>query len=353
MSAARPTGALDARKHERGITLLETLITLTLLVFLISVVSNVSVNSTSSSKYSERMARAVEVGQELLNEIRGELLSTVDLMLAGTVGNSVLDALDFDPTAVPLDSSTLPTANIAGVFQREVTAGSLTGNALVFARHAWTTKLTCTSGNTHVVDVYRFVGFYLTREAAGPEKGSPLGLNLSKFVSEPIVDAEQLDRVSDPTDLAEFALHLANGTPDDDGESHPAAVLVWARNTDLTVPDALREIQPGTGMLFSTPLVPRPTGAWRIQRDPGRSARGLLYYRHFSVATNFAHARFGVARFGQRSGTGDGFPHGFEIQVIGPSAGRQVLVHLSIATTNSNGTKAHCDLRTTAFVQDI
>jgi hypothetical protein len=34
---------------------------------------------------------------------------------------------------------------------------------------------------------------------------------------------------------------------------------------------------------------------------------------------------------------GDGFPHGFEIQIIGPSAGRQVLLHLALMSTRRGG----------------
>ena len=41
----------------------------------------------------------------------------------------------------------------------------------------------------------------------------------------------------------------------------------------------------------------------------------------------------GVGRFSVVSNAGDGFPHGFEVQIVGPTAGRQVLLQLSLAST--------------------
>ena len=52
------------------------------------------------------------------------------------------------------------------------------------------------------------------------------------------------------------------------------------------------------------------------------SSRGVLSFRHHSVATNFAQANKGVSRFGIRndSSNGIGFPHGFEVQAVGTTA---------------------------------
>ena len=148
-------------------------------------------------------------------------------------------------------------------------------------------------------------------------------------------------------------MHLANGTANDLGETHPKALLAWKRGGDLAVLDVVREIAKATGNLSSVPIAPRSPGSWTILRSPQHSHRGLLHYRHFSVASNYGHKRLGVARFGVKSSAGEGFPHGFEVQVGGFSSARQVLIHLSIVTTNGKGTKAHSDLRGISFVRDM
>ncbi len=345
--------SLDHRNAERGISLLEALVTLVLLVAIVGVVLNLTLTAKDAQTYGERLSRATEINQRVTDEMRAEMLSAVDLVQAGTVGDGYLAALQLDPTSPLLLGSKLPTVFLTGTFERETTPGERTGNVLLFARQAWTTELTCASTATYQIDVYRLVCYYLTPEEGGPVPGSPLGLNLSKFVSEPLVDADQIDRISDPDDQEEVLVHLANGTPDDLGVVHPRAVLVWLRGGDLAVLDNVREIDAATGALSSTPLAPRAPGAWTIHRSPEHSNRGLLYYRHFSVASNYGHRRLGVARFGVKSSAGEGFPHGFEVQMGGLSSARQVLIHLSIVTTSSQGTRAHSDMRSVAFVQDV
>ncbi len=351
MNETRHTVAVE-RAGEQGMTLLEALIALVLTVFLVGVMTDLSLTSKDAQKYAERMSRATEVNQAMLNDMRTELLSSVDLILSGTVGDSYFAAIDLDPVSPPLDSCRLPTPITSGPFRKELVSAEMTGNVLLFARHDWVTEFTTTGGNTYSINVYRLVCFYMTKEDGGPQPGSPLGLNLARYVSEPLIDGGQIDEITDSTDLAEVADHLANATPDNQGETHPKAVLVWRRGDSVTTLDTLREIDPGTGLLSSTPVAPRPSGPWKILRDEPSSAAGMLYYRHFSIASNFAGKRFGVARFGLIETSGDGFPHGFEVQVNGASSARQVLLHSSIVSTNNNGTKAHSDLRTTVYSQD-
>jgi hypothetical protein len=71
------------------------------------------------------------------------------------------------------------------------------------------------------------------------------------------------------------------------------------------------------------------------------------------VATNYAKTQMGVGRFGIMTMSGGGFPHGFEVQIVGSPAARQVLLHLSIATTNRSGQVAYSDLTSTVYVEDI
>ena len=340
-------------ESQRGFTLVETTIVLTVLVFMISVMVNLIINTSSTQKYIEQMARCTEVNQEIINDLRSELLATVTLFESGVLGDGYFAALITDPTSPPLGTSSLATLIANDTFQKETVSGALAGNVLLFAGQARTDEFTCASGNTYRVDIYRLYCYYLTKEDGGPKPGSPLGLNLTKFVSEPLADGDQIDAMTDLVDRGEVLTHLVTGSVDDAGETHAITKLAWRRGRDITILDTMREIDPFTGLLSSVPIGPRPAGAWKIMLEPTKSHRGLLHYRHFSIASNYGEDRLGVARFGKKSNTGDGFPHGFEVQISGPSSARQVLVHMSVVGTNRKGTKPHSDLRTTVFVQDL
>jgi hypothetical protein len=273
----------------------------------------------------------------------------VRLFTSDPVGLAYRSIVDWNGAALPI-ASTLPTIAPTGIFERD-TLTPKTGNMLLFARHAWSDEfVTPTNNQRYRVDVHRIVVYYLAKEAAGPQPGSPIGLNLCRFVGEPMADGTQLDKIDDATDFAEFAEHLRTGTPDAFGRTHSPVELVWVLGADPAVSGTFRQILPGGG-ISNTPQPPR-AGIWKVERDSGLSANGLLSYRHHSIATNHAPAVMGVGRFGLVDNSGDGFPHGFEVQVIGPSAARQILLCTSVVSTNEHGLKAHARLQMIADARD-
>ena len=80
----------------------------------------------------------------------------------------------------------------------------------------------------------------------------------------------------------------------------------------------------------------------------------MLSFRHHSVATNFAQANKGVSRFGIRndSSNGIGFPHGFEVQAVGTTAARKVLIHMTTVSTNQSGMRAFYDGQIVVVVRE-
>ena len=68
--------------------------------------------------------------------------------------------------------------------------------------------------------------------------------------------------------------------------------------------------------------------------------------------TNYAPANFGVGAFSVLDNSGDGYPHGFEVQIIGPSSGRQVLLHL-IVVSNLPGLLAGSNQKLIISTRDI
>ncbi|MCR9248325.1 MAG: hypothetical protein NXI31_25130 [bacterium] len=336
-----------------GFSLLELTIATVMLFVMLYSVANLSLSGADAADLSRRMTRAAEVAQEVINDTRLELVSSVRLFGADTEGAANLGVLDLDGVPAPIGTSRLPTVSPLGEFAPDTVGAEITGNSLFFARVAWTDRFVCTSTNEYLVDVLRWVYIYLTPEDGGPRGGSPLGLNLIRVVGEPVIDAVSIDAITDPTDQAEVLLHLVNATPDAGGVTHEPVQIVWRRGDMPSVVGTIRQIDPSDGSLSDTPLVAtgRSTPFEIERRDD--TVTGMLYYRHHSVATNYSQPSFGVATFGVPSNSGDGFPHGLEIQIVGPSSARQVLLHFVLTSTNSRGHKAYHDSQVVVDTRDM
>ncbi len=345
---ARHTGSAR-RAGEAGYSLMEVMISMVLVVILVYLVTTLSIAGMSAQKYTDRMSRVTEIAQDVVDDIRTGMRSSVHLFSNDVRGLSYRALVDVTGFATPL-AATLPRIAVDERFEPDDGVLDKTGNELFFARHAWTDEFLCTSGNTYRVDVYRLELYYLTEDGAGPGFGSSIGLNFAHWVSEPIADGSQVDSITDPTDQAEFLLHLLSQTVDVSGNKHAATELVWKVGADLALTDTLRQID-STGLLSLTPISPR--SGWSILREPGRSIPGLLFYRHHSIASNFAPDIMGVGRFGTKVNTGAGFPHGFEIQIIGPAAAREVLIHMSFASTNRSGRTAFHEIQMVSLSRDL
>lgn len=348
-----------------GHTLIEATMVLAISAFLITAMTNLVSSSYDSQVHTQRMARLIEVEQELINDIRKELLSAVTLFQDDLTGRAYFDALQFDVDAPPLVGSRMPKAIVAPGFAKESTPGERTGNVLTLAKQAWTTEFQAGSGTRYLIDMYRFASFYLTKAnsqsnlkrmakvKSGPRPNKPDGLILAKFVSEPVADGDQIDAITDPADRTQILEHLRRRTLDVSGIKHPQVRLVWRRGRSLADPGAIREIDPLSFSLSNDPVPPRPSGSWRIEADLHHSVRDLLEFRHLSIASNYASAGHGVSRFGRKDNANDGFPHGFEIQVAGPSSTREILVHMSVVGTNRHGSRGHSEMTTVVMMKDM
>lgn len=334
-----------------GYSLIELVIASSLLAMMLFAVATLSLSGTQAQEYSRRLVRVTEVTQEVLDDMRLELVSSVRLFSDDLEGNANLALLDLDGAPAPLESSRLPTVSVGETIRTDTNGAEITGNSLFFTKLVWSDRFVCASGNEYLVDVYRWVYYYLTVEGDGPSAGNPIGLNLVQVLSEPLVDGASIDRITDAADQEEVLLHLVQATPDANGVTHAPAEVVWLRGDLPSVSGTLRQIDPLDGSMTATPLLPRPD-PWRVLREE-ENIRGLLSYRHHSVATNFAQGSFGVGRFGLEDPADGGFPHGLEVQVIGPSSARQVHLHLVVSSTQRTGRFAWADMQLTVDARDL
>lgn len=338
-------------RDSSGFTLLEVTIASTLLVMLAWLVATLSIDGMRAQKYAERQSRSAEITQDILDEMQRGLGSAIGLFGGGPIGEGYRAALLNGSMPAAIGSSRIPTVVAGGRLEREAGPGVRTGNELFFTRYAWTDEFETSTGVTHRIDVYRIERYYLTPVNGGPRRGAPDGLNLAHWVSEPLADGTQIDRITNNVERTEMLIHLFSRTPDTSGVVHDQVTLVWAGYEPIDDPGTIREIDVSGNLLFS-PSPARGGTEWRIRPELRLCDADLLVYRHHSVATNFAQNGAGVGRFSVPTALNMGFPHGFEVQIIGPPSARQILLHLTVVSTNRNGRRAFADLQTIVDSRD-
>lgn len=332
------------QSRQKGYTLLEVLISSVILVSMILVVTSLSKSGSDAERYASRLTRATEICQEVLDEIRRGLASSVRVFHSDAMGNAYANLLELPATA-PRITSRLPALRPSGIFEPEPVGQQYSGNQLVFARHAWTDTYLAQSTRSFSLDVYRVHAYYMRQDGDGLVAGSSSGLNFVRFVSEAMVDGKQIDTIADPTDRQDVLRLLAAGRTTTNLVLQPSPIhapiqVVWRMGEDPALVGTMRQIDTGSFTLVNNPLPPR-NASWRIQIDAPRSSNGVLFYRHHSVATNWSPPAYGVSQFSRIDTTAPGFPHGFEIQLIGPAAARQILIRLCVVGNNRAGQVAY------------
>jgi len=332
------------RDHRQaGFTLLEVMISSVILISMVLIVTSLSKSGSDAERYAARLTRATEISQEVVDEMRRGLASSVRIFHSDGIGTAYANLLELSPQA-PRIVSRLPSLRPSGIFEREPSGQNYSGNQLLFARHSWTDTYVASSGRTFSIDVYRLYAYYLRQDGDGLVPGSSTGLNLARFAGEPMVDGKQIDAIADPTDRRDVQRLLKLGRTTSDLVSQPnpihtVAEVVWRLGENPATVGTLRQIDSSFN-LSNTPLPPR-AATWRIKLDASRSHDGLVFYRHHSVATNWSPPAYGVGQFSRMDASGDGFPHGFEVQLIGPAAARQLLIRLCVLSTNRAGHRAY------------
>lgn len=338
--------------RDGGYSMIEVVLSSVLILLMAFAVGTLAVSGTDAQELGRRIGRMTEMAQGTIDDLRVDLISSVHLFGNDAIGNASLGLVDLASQSVPAAVATrrLPTIAVTGSFRADTAGNEITGNCLLFAKLAWRDNFRCSSGNSYLVDVFRWVHVYQAPIGAGPAPGRRGGLDYVKVLTEPLADGGSIDRITDPIDQAELLLHLVQGSPDATGLRRDPVHVVWLRGEDPALPTTLRQIDSSTGLLSNDPLAGRPD-PWTILLDV-TSPGGRLAYRQGSLASNFEDIAPGVCRFGLRNDVA-GFPHGLEFQVIGPSAARQVLMHVVMVDRWQRGQAAWSDLQTLIDARDL
>lgn len=338
------------RSRQSGFSLVEVVIAATIFMVLALVVSSLVVSGSDAQDLGRRIAKMTEIAQEVTDEVRLQLVSSARLYGNDTEGQAVMGLLDLSSSPVPSSVRRLPTIDADGPFRQDSVGDEITGNTILFAYLAWRDRFLCTSGREYLVDVYRLVHYYTAPVGTGPAAGVRGGLDLVQFVSEPLADGDAIDNIADADDRVEVLQHLLTASPDVENKQRDPIQVVWLRAGDPTATGTLRQID-DDGTLSDTvlPTTGRPD-PWAILA--GRDgASALLDYRRASVASNFDLVAPGISRFAVRDDAA-GFPHGLEVQVIGPTSARQLMLHLVLVDTTRKGPPAWSQMQTILTAHD-
>jgi hypothetical protein len=339
---------MERHSRSAGFSIAELAVASTLFLAMVLVVTMLAQTGSEAQDLGRRISRMTEMAQETTDRIRLEMLSSVKVFADDTEGNANLAVADLTNCPVPLGTRRLPVLDPAGKFRQDSTGDEITGNSLFFAELAWRDRYRCRSGKEYVVEVYRWIQYYLTPKDGGPRLGQRGGVDMVRWVSEPMADGAVVDAITSTVDRAEVLDHMASATAGSEGGIRPAVLVVWTRGGDPAVAGTFRQISPVDGSMQNIPSGrPYP---WRIVPASGQ-VNGLLAYQRGSVASNYDIVAPGVTRFALRDDTA-GFPQGFELQLIGQASARQLLLHLVMVDMTRKGPLAWSQVQTIINCKD-
>jgi len=307
-------------------TIVELTLTTTILITLIWLMATLSMTSVKSEEYAKRISKDTEAVDEVLNSMKRSLESSVFILQLNAKGLDYASRLA-RLTTEKLIGVSFPVVDQNGIFEKEAVARSKSGNALVFAEHHRTDEFSCKSGKVYRIPVYRFHAYYIIEPKKGSQVEAAGAFNFSMWISEPLADGLRIDRIADAVDKVEVLQHLGNASPDINGNRHKKARLVWKVGGDPRQTGVFRYIDP-----LMAPSLFDFSGfsAIQIQPDPQSSRMDLLNFRGLGIASNNSAPRARIAAFSQIDPKGDGFPHGFEVQITGPASAREILLRMVI-----------------------
>ncbi|MBI4833200.1 MAG: prepilin-type N-terminal cleavage/methylation domain-containing protein [Planctomycetes bacterium] len=317
----RPASPKRGERVEAGLTLVEMMIVISLLS-LVMIASYELISSINvSSENLQATSFMTEWGQKTIDQINLEVTQSRMVYENNSLGIDYHTGLQLDASYPVLTGTLLPQIDQTGTFRLDTTV-SRTGNALLFIQEM-NPFSTTVGGALRRLNVYRLVYYYLSPNNTS-FAGRPSSLRLIRWQSKEFADYEQIMAMSAVISRATMADALY---------SQRGITYFWLpRNTPDTAfyeydTDDIDDADDDN-------IDDAPNNLYVVQRDNSYSIIGYLGFGTSSVAWNKT-ADFpvpvAVPKFGIADQAGAGFPHGFEVQIIGPTGARQVMVRLVIA----------------------
>lgn len=323
-----------SRPHSlRGFTLVETMIALVIVMVGFWAFYEVVVRTTDANDYAMAFTSLAATTQTVVNDIREDLSVGKLVFRNNTSGQGYLAAVTFPVQFPILGNSRLPGAREGGVFERDTGATDYTGNMLLFARteQAYVGNLRYCNDLAKQravrVDLYRLVAYYLSKVPGAQIGGVRDSLNLIRASSPVYADYTQITQIVDPVPAEDPDLKMEVVK---DLYNNYGIRYLW--DTSANASAAFYAVTPEAGGTFQ--IAAAPDAGYRPPLSALNEYIRNLRFKHASVSWNTGstfRTPVGCPAFGFANASGDGFPLGFEVQVIGVSGARQTLVCLTLA----------------------
>ena len=292
-----------------GTTLVELAVATSIAITALLVLYEITASVTRTQAYVAARDSAQARANKLVTDVRAAAFASRRVLQDDAEGRSYFGALEtgeFPPAA----GTHLPVIDTAGRLEADAAGTRFTGNAMMLVCESPPMDVRTTQAHTRRVDLVRFFAVYPTLRARRVCRSIPQQTDLVGLASVTYADKSSLDAITDATDKKDAVVALRNA----------GVTRAWAVGAPLASSffDLL-----ANGTVATTPD-PLP----RIEPPPGYAYRNLLGDSKMTVAAN--DPKLQVPAFAEATAAAPAYPGGFEIKVVGPFGGRQVLVRLVV-----------------------
>jgi len=295
-----------------GFTLIEVLISLVIISLLIPIIYEVSEGVIFSTNTITAVNDIKLINQRLVEDIKSDVVQSA-MIFDNNSSYKDRIVLNVPSGYTSLDRNKLPVINETGNFPPNPND---VGNILFMARYLIPIELTV-SGTNYRIDKYRFLYYFLAKDTGATiNRRNPVVL-LKAQSRETYIDYVTINNVKDNDAkkyLVRALLDMEIGYAVD-----LKNIKFYSLNTNGNIsPDNSHRIQ------MDTVLASRNFGV--NQLPSGKVYYGIGYNNMGYVA---------IPKFASPDNTGDGFPHGFEVAIVGPRSSRDVLVRIVVIAYSS------------------
>jgi len=296
-----------------GFTLVELLITLVIISLVIPVIYEVSEGIIFSTNTITAVNDIKLINQRLIEDIKSDVVQSAMIFDDNSSYKDRI-VLNVPSPYASLDRNKLPVINETGSFPPNPAD---VGNILFMARYLTPVEVTVSSTD-YRIDRYRFLYYFLAKDTSTTIKGRNPIVLLKAQSREIYVDYVTINNVSDNNVKKAIVQALYSMNIRYAVDLKNVRFYSLGSNGNIS-PDNNHRIQTDTG------FASRNFGA--NQLPTGKVYYGIGYNNMGYMA---------IPKFATVSDTGDGFPHGFEVAIVGPRSSRDVLVRI-VAVAHSSG----------------
>jgi len=329
------------QRGDTGVSFIELMVVMFLFSIIGLMAYDMLVGTAQTNLYLEANNDLSEYGQRLVNEIKTEVLQSKRLISDTVQGLGYLAALEMTDAPAPIDSTALASMEVNGSFSPSLIGDAehpfdqaSVGNAMFFVQAE---RPYINDTDSVRIDLYRFLYYYLSKNSAREIAEQGNILELIRWESVVFADYNQLVQLDNFDDGGAIQLATLQALQvEDTTVGRPAVTVAW--NPDEDANGAFFSFGGGSlsNLADSSYKIEKLDASLAItQLNAPRIGGDMIYSVAFNTSETFELGDT-VPVFATADVTNDGFPHGFEVMMGGPTGGRRVLVRLVLAADSGS-----------------